>query len=791
MTKISLPTKIVLIMAFVILSIGYITAKQVTKYAEEVLIKRRKSEISAANSGQAQEISQILDNSRLFVKMIALNTRITEYFTQPTVTKHNELVDIFDEYKRDDNQYESLYLLDKNGKVLISTDRLAIGQDYSFHEYFKKAINGEAAAEALIGVTNANLGYYFSHPVKTKNNQPIGAVVAKLEPGHINRSLVNTKVNREGNLMLADAYGVILYSNKQERIYRSMGKLNQAEQQKIGTEQRFPGKKIIPLDYGSVQEIIRNYQESKTIEFYDLAKKEDEMVSISKTGDFPFYLVLEVGLPDVAGTANEISNILAIGMFSSSIIATIILLIIISGFLRPLSIFKNLSNKVSQGDFSQRINLANNDELGDLARTFNDMTEHIQDIYKNLEQKVQEKTNDLSIKISELEKTKKAMFNLLEDLNIEKTKINEARVKDDAILSSVGDSLIAVDYKGMIMTVNKQAEIMLDLKADEVIGKSYLDYIRLADKDGRIIPNDQRPIYKTLSTGTRIIDNSYFYTKKDGTKFAVSITATPILLVGKAIGAIDVIRDITKEKEVDRMKTEFISLASHQLRTPLSAIKWYIEMLLNGDVGKLTVDQEQFIKNVEESSERMISLVNSLLNISRIESGRIIIDPQPTDLNELLIGVIKELEVKFFEKKINPTVNVEPNLPKINIDPKLIRNVYINLLTNAIKYTPEKGNIAISLTKKDEQIISQISDNGYGIPKREQHKIFKRFFRAENIVKLETEGTGLGLYLVKAIIESSSGRIWYESEESKGTTFWFSLPVSGSLAKKGDVTLDS
>jgi signal transduction histidine kinase len=187
----------------------------------------------------------------------------------------------------------------------------------------------------------------------------------------------------------------------------------------------------------------------------------------------------------------------------------------------------------------------------------------------------------------------------------------------------------------------------------------------------------------------------------------------------------------------------------------------------------------------------MIELVKDLLDISRIESGRIIIDPVPTDVNQLVQGVIKEVEIKAKSKKQKIIISFNSNLPLVNLDPSLIRNVYLNLLTNAIKYTPEKGEITIIISRKGQDILSQVSDNGFGIPKEQQGQAFDKFFRASNAVLKETEGTGLGLYLVKAVVESSGGKVWFKSQEGQGTTFWFNLPIKGVPPKKGEIRLGS
>jgi len=266
-----------------------------------------------------------------------------------------------------------------------------------------------------------------------------------------------------------------------------------------------------------------------------------------------------------------------------------------------------------------------------------------------------------------------------------------------------------------------------------------------------------------------------------------------------------VAQDVSKHKELGRAKTDFVALASHQLRTPLSIIKWYVDFLIAGDAGDVSEEQKKYLKEVYASNERLIELVNALLNVSRIDVGTFSIEPEPTN-------IIKKIDVsiqKFLpeiDKKNIKLEKVYDELPMIDLDPRLTKTVFENLISNAVKYAPKKGIIRIEIKKTETDIYIKISDNGCGIPREQQPQIFTKLFRADNVKKIESVGTGLGLYVVKAVIEKSGGKIWFQSpsleflaqkdkkplkKKGNGTTFFITIPLKGMKRKAGTKKLSS
>ena len=376
-----------------------------------------------------------------------------------------------------------------------------------------------------------------------------------------------------------------------------------------------------------------------------------------------------------------------------------------------------------------------------------------------------------------------AIRNLLSDIKIQKNEVETAKVKEETALLAIGDGLLSTDENGKITLINKTAENLLNLRSEDVVGKSYSEVITIENEKNVIVPLDKRPIKLALTGITTNTNHSgffYYYLRKDKTKFPAAMTVTPIILNNKVIGAIEIFRDITKEKEINKAKTEFVSLASHQLRTPLTAISWYTEMILNGDVGKVHAQQKKYLEEVYHGNRRMVELVNTLLNVSRIELGTFVIKQEPVDVIAMAESSLDEQKFNIQHRNLKITTNFDKNVPQLLADPKTFPLVFQNILSNAIDYSYSGGKIDFSIENdKGKNILIKISDNGLGIPKNQQHQIFTKLFRADNIIDKNTDGTGLGLYIAKSIVESSGGKIWFESEENKGSTFFISLPADG------------
>jgi|GEM_PF-1876000 len=375
----------------------------------------------------------------------------------------------------------------------------------------------------------------------------------------------------------------------------------------------------------------------------------------------------------------------------------------------------------------------------------------------------------------------------------EMKKLDESKAKDEALLSSIGDGMIATDTSegGRIIFMNKAAEDIFAFKTEEVIGKPLVDVIKMVDADGNSIIGSKRPLAIALSGGhfstssSFSLNPSYYYVRKDGSKFPVALNVTPVVIGGKIIGTVEVFRDITKEKEIDREKSEFVSLASHQLRTPATIVNWYSEMLFDPKIGDLNLKQKEYLEKIYQGNKNMIELINALLTVSRIDLGTFAIDSKVVDLEKVVSGVLKGLAPKLEEKSVIIKDHYEKDLPNVSTDETLVSIVLQNLVINAVEYSPPKSTIDVSIAKNGDYMRITVRDSGCGIPISEQSKIFTKFFRAENARIIKPDGTGLGLYITKSVVEALGGNIGFESDGGVGTTFFVNIPIASTKKKSG------
>lgn len=228
--------------------------------------------------------------------------------------------------------------------------------------------------------------------------------------------------------------------------------------------------------------------------------------------------------------------------------------------------------------------------------------------------------------------------------------------------------------------------------------------------------------------------------------------------------------------EIDRQKDELLSIVSHQLATPVSSVKWYLEMLLDGDVGSLTKEQQEYLSTMQSVTRDLADLVSMILDVSRIQLGKMKVDRQKIDLNVFYKEILDVIEPKALEKEIKLTKNMPQSLPDALIDKRLTRMTIENMLSNAIKYTPKGGSVTLNIKIENNSLHCSVSDTGCGIPKADQSKIFGKLYRASNTGSID--GNGFGLYVAKGAIEGQGGKIWFESIENKGTTFFVKLPLA-------------
>ena len=356
----------------------------------------------------------------------------------------------------------------------------------------------------------------------------------------------------------------------------------------------------------------------------------------------------------------------------------------------------------------------------------------------------------------------------------------EAR-RNRAILESIADGVLVLDPKGRVLLVNPAAEEMLGLSAMVLEGQHLRHMLGLGDMATKRALADQlyaelRSQLEVLNGVVALSDSKSVRLESDRTTLAVNI-APLIFTLGEPPGLVAAMRDVSREAEVERLKNEFISTVSHELRTPMTSIKGYTDLLFLGMAGGLSDAQRSFLQIIKTNADRLTALVNDILDISRIETGRLRLTIEALDLGKLISQAVTSFREQYRAKGLTLEWQVPKDLPEVRGDAGRVSQVLVNLIANAWQYTPAGGRVTVSAHADDGSVQVDVTDTGIGIAPENLNRVFDRFFRANHSLVQEVEGTGLGLSIVKMFVEMLGGQVWATSEPGAGSTFSFTLPL--------------
>jgi len=472
------------------------------------------------------------------------------------------------------------------------------------------------------------------------------------------------------------------------------------------------------------------------------------------------FIVSKIDVSEALKPVDGGRDILLLSSFVSVICIIFFGLMVARSFTDPLLSLSFVVSKFADNPMSGlRSTVTTSDEIGTLSGKFNAMAEKLQTSYQKIENELRER-----------EKFKLAVDNSAEQI-------------------------IITDVNGMVLYANKATEMITGYAREEILGK------KVGTLWSSPMPKEYyQNMWRVIKTDKKTFRSQIKNRRKDGEIYDADISISPVLDVTtkEVLFFVGTERDITKEKNIDRAKSEFVSLVSHQLRTPATNMNWFLELLLSGEEGTLNEKQKEYFEEVYHNNQRMVVMINTFLNISRIKLGTFLIKTQPVDISEMVKSALQENEIGIRQKNIIVMEKYPQNPIIVPMDKKLFDIVLQNLISNAVKYTSSDGTLLLEavMKEKGEKIGGKameansfaiiVSDSGCGIPKNQYDKIFTRFFRADNVKKTDTDGSGLGLYFAKLITEQTGGQIWFESELAKGTVFYVTFPLLGMENKEGE-----
>jgi len=763
--KLSLSKKIILTVELVVILVAISSVSTALIVQKNTLEQLTNAQLQSVSVLKEYNIKRYINHVIEEINFTSETPRTRDTLVQflQNKNKKNEVYTILQDMVSERDIYSDIFIMDREGLITASTNSSEEGKIRQAESFFLNAKEESAIQGFYYNVLTEKPELIATTPIKNKQGIFMGVLAAKIKIEDIsNIMLEKSGLGETGETFIVNSSNQVVTSLLKEPggiLKKTVLYLPQVEDCLHGNS-----NSGLRTDYHS-DEVYGYWRYLPEIRSC-LVTKMDSSEVLEPLQKIVLTMLIVIGI-----------IILLVGAFGYLVSQSII---------NPLLQLSVFASKIKGGDFGAQVNINSKDEIGDLAASFNVMTVKLQELYATLDQKVKEKTSELSNKVEEVEKSKMAILNLLEDIESEKSKVDilvkertqELNLEKARLLASINSlsfGFVVADMNHHILLKNRAIVELLNFNEKDDL---YIDNISERLNDHFDVKSQVEICLKDKNV-CEIKEIGF------GAKFFRGIIA-PIIMQGTddTIGYVFLLEDITEARAIDKAKSEFVSLASHQLRTPLSAINWYGEMLLEGDVGKLTPEQQKFMEEITISSKRMSSLVGTLLNVSRMEMGTFPVEPESLDLCKLIEEEVKELKFQLANKSIEleSDCNLKPAIT--SVDPKIISIVMQNFLTNSIKYTPAGGKVVVGLDKNDDLggIVLSVTDNGHGIPKEDQDKIFMKMYRSDNARALDADGNGLGLYMVKTILEASGCKISLESPpkgQKEGTAFYVHIPKEG------------
>ena len=724
---------------------------------------------------RAKHIKTFIDLNFDKLRLISSRTQLRTLLSKNELTKEDieKIRGILNDANSPIEDFENISVLDGEGRVLVSTNQNSEGKMSPSSVHIMKSPLKENIFAAKDNYGKPAL--YLTGPI-ILNEKLLGLIFVKSQLSEIYSFLGS--FGETGEVFLTDKDGYFLSTPRFLPESSVLSEKIDTEVFRQCTQDREKFSETKDGDLENNEEI----HEHGVVHYRDYRGTE-VLGAHAYVSEGDWCVIAKIDLNEAVRPANDLLLTYGIVSIIAVFLYFITSLVIARKISKPLEELKKGVAIIEKGNMEHKVGMNLNNEIGELSQSFDKMVQAVKQSRKNIEEKVEQQTGEIKEKAKILEDQRKAILNVLDDIKEEKEIASRERDKVNTILQSIGDGVFVVDSQLKIILINKVALSLCGYKEKEALGKKYSDILDFrfengVDKNNRGNSVNDKFIKEAIASGkSQEMSNHTVLMTKKGNAVSVADSAAPLVNAeGEIKGCVVVFRDVTKEREIDRMKSEFLSVASHQLRTPLGSMKWNLEMILAGDFGKLPGELKEVVTDVYESDKRMVTLVDDLLNVSRIDEQRVSDNPVETDILDIVNQSISEMKPIALQKKVKINLTGGSDIPKVIIDTKRLREVVQNILSNSVKYNKVDGSVSVKLSEEHENIIITISDTGMGIPRSDQERVFSKFFRAQNAIVSETEGSGLGLFVVKEYVKSWGGDITFSSEEGKGSVFELTIP---------------